>query len=177
MTIRKLKIIDAARYRRLRLEALREAPSAFCSSYADEKKRPVSAFAGRLSSRGVSIFGAFDGKTLIGILGLARECREKKAHWASLFGMYVAPPFRRQNVGGALLDHAIADARKTKKIRYLKLSVLSGSKAARALYLSRGFAPFGLERDSLLVDGRYLDEEYMVLKLNSASVKPSARKK
>ncbi len=141
-----------------------DSPTAFCSSYEEELKFPLSKVVSRLKEN--SVFGAYsDDGRLIGILGLIREDREKRAHNASLVGMYVSPAFRRQGVGGALLDHAIQFARQLGGIKTLKLSVMATNREASRLYLSRGFKPYGLEPDALYVGGRYIDEEYLILRL------------
>jgi GNAT superfamily N-acetyltransferase len=165
MTIHQLKPRDAVAYRLLRLEALRRASSAFITSYAEEKKEPISAFAKRLSAKNVWFFGVFDKNTLIGTLGFSIEPRAKLSHVGLLFGMYVAAPLRRRGIGSALIDHAVAHARKLRSIRYLKLSVISKSPAARSLYAACGFKTFGLEPGAIRLGREYLDEEYMLLKL------------
>jgi RimJ/RimL family protein N-acetyltransferase len=174
MSIRVLKKSDAAEYRRVRLEALQKAPSAFGSSYAEEKKLPLSTFVLRLTRKNACMLGAFVGDRLVGILGLVREPRAKRAHQAALVGMYVSAAYQKQGIGAALVDEAIARARKLDGIRTIKLSVTVGNEAARALYISRGFVVFGLEREALLVDGTYYDGEFMALKLTAppASLRP-----
>jgi GNAT superfamily N-acetyltransferase len=169
MGIRCLKKSDVVEYRRLRLEALQKAPAAFASSYEEEKKLSLPAFLERLTGESSHTFGAFVKDRLIGILTLLRESRQKQTHQAVLVGMYVSAAYQKQGIGAALVDEAIAFARKARTIRYLKLSVMAGHEAARSLYLSRGFKTFGMEREALYVDGSYLDEEYMVLFLLPAA--------
>jgi ribosomal protein S18 acetylase RimI-like enzyme len=176
MSIRLLKKRDAGEYRRLRLEALQKAPSAFGSSYVEEKKKPMSFFTGRLTSKDIWIFGAFAKGRLVGILGLIRESRLKRSHHATLVGMYVSTTFRKQGLGAALVDEAIAHAHKLGSIRYIKLSLTGTNEAARSLYVSRGFRTFGLEREALLVEDQYLDEEYMAVKISNDDKKAAGRR-
>jgi ribosomal protein S18 acetylase RimI-like enzyme len=175
MSIRLLKKSDAVAYRGLRLEALQKAPAAFGSSFAEEKKLPMSVFVDRLTSKDIWVFGAFAKGRLAGILSLVRESRQKRSHHATLAGMYVSTAFRKQGLGAALVDEAIAHARKLATIRYIKLSLTGPNEPARALYLSRGFRTFGIEREALLVDGDYLDEEYMALKISRDGKKTAVR--
>ena len=170
MEIRFLNSQDVATYRDLRLQALRESPSAFVSSYEQESQLSLSDFAARLCPNDDSasrIFGAFsDRNQLIGMLGFSRETRLKRVHIGTLWSMYVLPEFRGQRVGAKLLDGAIAHARQLDGLRQLTLSFTAGNVAAGALYRSRGFEPFGLAREAMGIDGHYFDEEYLVLRLN-----------
>ena len=166
MTIRFLTTDDVETYRALRLHALQKSSTAFCSSYAEEVELPIRSFADRLQpdgDPGNGIVGAFDenGK-LVGMLGFSREKRVKRAHIGSLWSMYVLPEYRGQHVGASLLDRAIAHA-KSLGLRQLSLSVNADNTAACGLYYSRGFERFGFERDTIFVDGKYFDEEHLVL--------------
>jgi ribosomal protein S18 acetylase RimI-like enzyme len=169
MEIRFLTSQDVTAYRDLRLYALRESPTAFVSSYEQEAQFSLADFAARLrpnNDAAGGVFGAFSDRTqLIGMLGFSREQRPKRAHVGSLWSMYVLPEFRGQSVGSALLDRAITHAQGLDGLQQIVLSVTAGNVAASALYQSRGFEIFGLERDSLCVDGTYFDEEYLVLRL------------
>ncbi|MBD2108710.1 GNAT family N-acetyltransferase [Nodosilinea sp. FACHB-13] len=177
MEIRFLNSEDIAAYRDLRLHALKESPTAFASSYEQEAQFSLADFAARLrpnNDAAGGIFGAFSDRTqLIGMLGFSREHRPKRAHVGSLWSMYVLPEFRGQRVGSSLLDRAIAHARGLDGLRQIVLSVTAGNVAASALYQSRGFEIFGLERDSLCIDGTYFDEEYLVLRL-TPDVEPAS---
>jgi ribosomal protein S18 acetylase RimI-like enzyme len=169
MTIRFLDSGDLTAYRDLRLAALQESPTAFGSSHIEEADLPLTEFAARLrppDKPDNGIFGAFvDDKGLVGILGFAREYRVKRAHIASVWGMYVSPEFRGRGFGAALVDEAIAHARRLGSVRQIVLSVTASNVAAGALYRSRGFERIGLERDALCIDGKYFDEEQMALYL------------
>ncbi len=65
-----------------------------------------------MQAGGTSRFwGAFEGETLRGMVGLERERRSKTRHKAKVVGMYVAPEVVGQGVGRALLDRLVAEAR------------------------------------------------------------------
>jgi len=51
------------------------------------------------------------------------------------------------------------------------ISVVATQRAAAGLYRSLGFELFGCEPRALLVGGRYIDEQYMVLRLKTPSGK------
>lgn len=167
MTIRFLDSNDLTAYRDLRLAGLKESPTAFGSSYVEEVELPLTEFAARMrphANPDNGIFGAFtEERGLVGILGFAREHRVKRSHIAALWGMYVSLEFRGQRIGAALVDEAIAHARRLGSVRQIVLSVTANNVVAASLYRSRGFERYGLEHDAICVDGRYFDEEQMAL--------------
>lgn len=166
MTIRPLTPADAAVYQALRLEGLLESPAAFGSSHRAEVGRTLAEVEARLQSGPdamVTVLGAFCEGKLVGMVALIRTATEKLAHNAMVGGMYVTPAHRRRGIGEALLDGVIAQARTFPQLRNLKLSVNATNCAAIALYRSRGFVPFGLEREALCVNGVYYDEEHYAL--------------
>ncbi|MCG6137175.1 MAG: GNAT family N-acetyltransferase [Nostoc sp. LLA-1] len=170
MEIRFLNSQDVVVYRELRLQALRESPTAFGSSYEQESCFSLTDFAARLRPHNDStngIFGAFDDRNkLIGMLGFSRESRLKRVHIGSLWSMYVLPEFRRRGVGTALLDKALSHAKHLDGLRQILITVTTNNLAACSLYKSRGFERFGLERDALFIDGTYFDEEHLALHLS-----------
>ena len=85
-SIRRLTPADASAFQSLRLAALVEAPTAFGSSYEEEKSFTTATVEGRLAhhvDRGV--FGAFDANgRLVGVVALGRESMQKLSHKAMI---------------------------------------------------------------------------------------------
>jgi ribosomal protein S18 acetylase RimI-like enzyme len=166
MIVRRLTPADAPEFRRLRLKALRESPTAFGSSYAEEARRPLAAFKTRLEARADNwVFGSLHGQRLIGVLRLVREQGKKERHKATIYGLYVAPSERRRGIARKLLAEAIATARTLKGLRQIRIGVVTSNAAARTLYVKAGFVEYGKEEDALFVAGRFHAESLMVKKL------------
>lgn len=166
LAFRRLESSDAAVFKAVRLAALRECPTAFSSSYEEECDIPLSQAAERMApDRDHAIFGAFEDGVLVGTIGVARESRRKLAHKAVIWGVYVAPAFRRRGIGRGLLDQALTHAASLPGLLQVTLGANAANPAAIALYESAGFERFGLERGFLLVDGALQDEVHMALRL------------
>jgi ribosomal protein S18 acetylase RimI-like enzyme len=166
IAIRRLTPADAAAFKALRLFALQESPSAFASSFDEEKDIPLSTFEERLAFKAdQGRFGAFNGDALIGVVALGREGMHKLSHKAFVWGMYVHPAHRGQRVSRPLLDQAIALARSVAAIRQVNLVVNAGNPSAIHLYQAAGFTVFGREANAGLVDGVPHDDLHMCLDL------------
>jgi ribosomal protein S18 acetylase RimI-like enzyme len=168
MLIRRLRPTDAPEYRRLRLLALKESPTAFGSSYSDEIKRPLSHTKSRLAiSSDNWVFGAFHNRQLIGVVRLVRGEGRKERHKASIFSMYVAPRNRRKGVANGLMEVAIRRAKKLKGIRVIQLTVVTANASAMALYEKAGFVEYGREQEALFVAGKFYSEALLAQKLKT----------
>jgi ribosomal protein S18 acetylase RimI-like enzyme len=165
--IRPLSRADAAAFRTLRTEALHLEPGAFGTSVAEWDSLTEDEILQRLPDNPPSAtFGAFDGASLVGIAGLMAWPAVKQRHKGLIWGVYITPAQRGRGLAAALVDRIIADARASGRLEILQLVVTVGNTAARALYLSRGFVPYGLERRALkLGPDDYRDEELMALDL------------
>lgn len=165
-TVRVLTAADAEAYFSHRREALLDAPLAFAASPEDDVASSPSAVRKILTSAtGSTVFGAFsDG--LIGSVGIHHDSRRRKsAHKALIWGMYVAPQFRKRGVGRDLLDAAITHVRSLSGVRQVHLSVTEWSSDAQRLYESIGFRVWGTEPSSIEHEGECVDEHHMVLML------------
>jgi len=172
--IRRLTDADAAEFFRLRREALEREPASFGESVEEHLKTPLDTIAQRLRGSAENfVYGAFDGPALVATAGFYREQRAKRHHKGTVWGVYVAPDYRGRGVGRAVLTALLESIRALPDLKNVYLSVtLAASPAvtaaqspARSLYTSLGFRSFGTEPSALAADGRYFDEEHMVLEL------------
>lgn len=165
--VRALCPAEGPLYRELRLEALRESPEAFASSYEEERTREASHFAERCAQTGPGrVFGAFapagGEERLLGMAGIYWAPRPKLRHKAHVWGVFVRPSARGRGCGRELLAALTAYARTLEHVRQLHLGVSSGNAAALRLYRACGFEVYGTEPRALIVGGRALDERLMV---------------
>jgi ribosomal protein S18 acetylase RimI-like enzyme len=158
ITIRRLGVDDVADYRAIRLAALRTAPEAFGSTHDGEAERPDAAFAVRLVSS--TVFGAYDGGAIVGMVGLRREEGPKDRHKAHVWGMFVRPEAQGMGVGAALMEALLAEAAEI--VEQVTLTVVDRNHAAIALYEKFDFQMYGVEPRALKTASGYEDEVLMV---------------
>ena len=167
--IRPLGPADAPVFREQRIRALREHPDVFGRS--PEEVAPVEVLAEQFRQDAGSeedfILGAFEGGALLGVAGCHRERAIKQRHVATIWGVYVVPERRGTGLGRQLVVEAMARARTWKDLECLWLDVTTVNTGARALYASLGFRGVAIKPRVLKVDGRYYDEELMVLDLTA----------
>jgi RimJ/RimL family protein N-acetyltransferase len=154
--IRRVRIDEAAQFRDLRLASLVETPDAFASSYEEEEHWTSEFYAERQRSQPDNfIIGAFDNTTLVGMVGFFRERFRKTRHVGIIWGMYVRPEYRRQNIAEKMLDYLIEEARTVQGIEQLHLGVVSTIYPAKLLYEKCGFQLFGEEKNAMKDQGIY----------------------
>jgi len=159
MHTRLLKPSDAAAYQFLRLEGLREAPSAFTASYEDESSTPLSEIERRLSpGSGRDCLGVFDGEALIAIARVDRDSSPKQNHRAHIRGVYVSSNHRGKGAARKLMEYALDCAASLQGVTHVNLAVTAGNEPAQKLYESLGFKAWGYEPAALVVDGVVYDE-------------------
>ncbi len=127
-------------WRDLRLRALRDAPSAFGSTYARERDFGEDVWRDRLGDPdGVAVLAFADGTPV----GMGAGYQDLPG-WLHVVAMWVDPAWRGRRVGHRVLDavRAWAEARGLR----LHLDVAEGNVAARASYERYGFEPTGESR-------------------------------
>ncbi len=169
MEIRFLSPDDAGEWLRLRLEALQCDPEAFSASLEEYQALSIGEVKRRLwSSADACVAGAFEGNNLIGMAGLYRDQGPKTRHKGRIWGVYVTASKRGQGVGRRLMEALLDRAAHIPGMQQVLLSVTSTQQPAVALYRSLGFEVFGTEPRALKVDGRLIDEHYLVRQLRES---------
>ncbi len=134
---------SALTFRTVRLRALREDPTAFGSTYAEESRLTDAEWidlAVRRSSDGSTVRLAFVDDVACGIVGVFLEEGDRTK--ARLVSMWVAKEARAQGVGAALVAAAIAWAVES-GARTMMLTVVSNNDTAIRFYEGLGFGKTG----------------------------------
>ena len=141
MTVRQLGPDDHELLRTLRLESLREAPSAFGSTYEREAAFTTDAWKHRLRSDGhVNFLGEAADGTPSGLVAVGQDETEHGVAW--LLAMWVAPAARGTGLADELIDTAIRTAA-GQGCSIIRLHVADGNDRAERAYVRHGFVRTG----------------------------------
>ena len=167
MEIRYLTSEDAGEWLRLRLEALQGDPEAFSASFEEYQPLTLEEVRKRLGldSKDVFVVGAFESGRLQGCAGFYREKGLKTRHKGCIWGVYVTPEKRGARVGKRILETLLQRGRALDGIHQILLSVAVTQTAALRLYRSVGFTSYGCEPHALKIGERFIDEEFMLLRV------------
>jgi len=109
-----------------------------------------------------------DGK-VVGSIGLRRYGEARKTEHVRNLGMLVVDGYRGMGVGSALMEFAIAWAKK-KGVEKILLGVFSSNRRAKKLYQNFGFQVEGRLKGQHRIRGEYVDEILMGLQLGMHSL-------
>lgn len=163
MHVRQLSAADLAAYRALHRFGMQESPSGFVDVPATDAARPDAEVEAALA-RGEG-WGAFDGDRLIGKLIIDALPYPSLAHTFWIHAVYVHPDGRGSGASSALLRAAMESARAQGASR-VALWVNGVNAHARRLYERLGFREAGRIPEGIRVDGVYVDDVLMALKLD-----------
>jgi ribosomal protein S18 acetylase RimI-like enzyme len=154
-------------YRALRLQALRESPQAFGSSYAESVTHPDEFWINRLRDAEAgrnSLLFAEDRDRLVGLIGAYVEPDEPDI--INVVSVFVAPDHRGRGLSTRLLDAILAEVRQRSGVRVARLTVNVSQTAAIRVYQRAGFVTVATEHN-LMGDGIEYDELIMELDLRT----------
>ncbi|MAS38173.1 MAG: hypothetical protein CL610_29520 [Anaerolineaceae bacterium] len=131
---------DWQAYKAIRLEALRNAPQAFGSTYADNMKHPDSFWRGRLEEaaageRSWLLFARHEDQ-LVGLIGAFNDDDPTAVQ---IISMYITPAFRGQGVASALMSAILNILQQQARFQVARLTVNAEQTAAVRLYERLGF--------------------------------------
>ncbi|MEF0938912.1 GNAT family N-acetyltransferase [Rhizobium sp. BR 362] len=104
------------------------------------------------------------GNLVVGWCDISRHFFPAHAHRGTL-AMGIIPAYRGRGIGNRLIAAALDQARKAAFIR-IELSVHADNLPAIGLYEKIGFVREGVQRRSVLIDGRFIDTVNMALMLD-----------
>ena len=150
------------------MQALQGDPEAFSASFEEYQPLNLEEVRKRLGfdAKDAFVVGAFDGERLQGCAGFYRDRGLKSRHKGRVWGVYVTPERRGAGVGKKLMTMLLERGAALDGIQQVLLSVTATQDAALRLYRSVGFTSFGLEPRALKVGDRFIDEEYMFLRVS-----------
>ena len=114
--------------------------------------------------------GAVQEGRLMGTAGFYREKNLKTRHKGRIWGVYVTPASRGAGVGKGMLQKVLERVAKMEGLEQVLLSVAATQTAAYRLYCALGFEMFGCEPRALRIGERFIDEQYLVLRLKNDGV-------
>ncbi|MBL8745994.1 MAG: N-acetyltransferase [Phycisphaerae bacterium] len=163
-SVRRLVDRDAGAYVALRREMLEDSPFSFVGAPGDDRGLDVAFVREQIASGTAAYFGAddpADPSRLIAVALIVREPRAKMRHRATIISVYVTPRARGRGLGRAVVSACIEEARRWPGVEIVALGVWSRAPTARRLYESLGFTAWGVQPDSVRINGVSDDEVYM----------------
>jgi GNAT superfamily N-acetyltransferase len=134
--IERLRPGDGHRWRRIRLQALSDAPYAFGTTHAEASQWAAARWEAQ-TVEFATFVAVMDGRDVGVVRGAARQSGDAR----ELVSMWVAPNARRQGIGTLLIDTVVAWA-KAAGASALVLDVVAANAPAIALYERTGFLQF-----------------------------------
>ena len=168
MMIRSIKIDDAEKFWQLQSELDKETK--FMMLEPDEREKDIDRTKGMIESIRKAndfLFVAEESDVLIGFITAGRGTANRIKHRAYVV-MGIKEEFHGRGVGTKLLNELDRWALE-QGIYRLELTVMTHNVKALALYEKCGFVVEGVKKDSMCIDGEYIDEYYMGKILKSSA--------
>jgi predicted GNAT family acetyltransferase len=162
VTIRKAGLADTTSLSELRMEALRDNPTVFGSSF-DARENCTPEWAFRVlgaDPQESSIFVAGNKQELTGMAAIRRFSGQKIRHSATIGSVYIQPDWRGFGIVDALFQACFEWAR-AQQIVIIKLAVVTTNPAALKAYQRLGFTVYGSDPKVILHAGVFYDEYLM----------------
>ncbi|MBS5306945.1 GNAT family N-acetyltransferase [Clostridium tertium] len=161
MNIRKIKVEDADNLLKMLLQLDKETK--FMLLEPGERSNDVSKvnllINQCIEGRNLLLVGIDDTENIIGFLSAQRGVPKRIRHTAYIV-VGIREAFRGIGIGKKLFSELDIWA-KENDITRLELTVVCRNNVAKHLYEQNGFKVEGIKKNSMIVDGKYVDEYYM----------------
>ena len=154
---------DAKQWQSLRLEGVREFPIGFLVTEAEAATTTLERAADILAAG--STRGVFNDGLLAGFCGFRRSALERVRHRAELGPFFVAARFQGSGAAAVLMSGVIEEAR-AGGVEQLELFVDTENARAIRFYQRFGFKQAARYIDSVRIDGRSHDDDFMTLRIS-----------
>lgn len=164
ITYRRLSFSDIDKYHKIRLKCLQDHPDSFGTTYEEEIQKSTYKFDEYLQQESHQNFltGAFINTDCIGICGFISEQGERTYHRGHLVQIYVLQEYQGKGIGKELISRTIKEAFDTLKIEQILLGVITNNSQANGVYEKLGFEEYGMIKEFLKLEDRYLDKRLMI---------------
>ena len=108
---------------------------------------------------------AIDEENIIGFLSVQRGAYKRIRHTGYVV-VGLREKYRNMGIGSKLFSELDIWAIEN-NITRLELTVISSNTVARHLYENNGFIVEGIKKNSMIIDGRYIDEFFMAKLYNN----------
>jgi len=166
MQIKKLTQEDWELWRSFRLEALKNSPESFGSSYEEELNWSDTDFQNTLTKN--DIFGIIIHHSLVSCASFYSLNLDKMKHRGFIWGMYTRPHHRGKGCASAIIQAIINHAKS--HVTQLHLTCVTSNLNAVEFYQKHGFKIYGTEPRALKINNTFFDEHLMVLDLIGGSM-------
>ncbi|HAU0263898.1 TPA: GNAT family N-acetyltransferase [Legionella pneumophila] len=166
----KIKVLiqeDWELWKSFRLEALKNSPESFGSSYEEEVLMSDADFQNGLSKG--YVLGAFVDDLLVSCAGFYTLNSLKTKHRGVLWGMYTRLEYRGKGIATALIQTLIQHAKAC--VTQLHLTCVVSNFLACVFYQKQGFRIYAIEPKALKINDTFYDEYLMVLDFNEETMK------
>ena len=147
-------------FRDIRLEALKNDPLAFGSTYKEGLQKTDEEWQLPLTKETSHLLFAKDGDEVIGMIASYQDEGEKCKHVAYVWGVYVRELYRGKGIAKKLFE-VLFEKLKALHVIKINLNVNTTQEHAKRLYESLGFETVGTAHKEMYINGGYYDEYLM----------------
>jgi RimJ/RimL family protein N-acetyltransferase len=149
----------------IRLEALKNHPDVYASTFVRESEFSEAEWQDWLSQNGKCVFGLYDDGVLIGITGVWTHQNDPSGATAVFGASYIRPDYRRRGLSGLLYGARLEWALRNQAWRKVVVAHREGNEASRRANQKSGFKLTHKDVNAQWPDGTFADQCWYQLDL------------